>query len=361
MGQATDIFNFLNPINHANAGKSYKMPTYEISSDLTGETTTIGGEEYTYETRQTNTHPIGALGMNTTGSTTVANIIQGDLDRNYELNKEAMAQAEEERKRLEAEWREGMDFEKFKFTEQQGENALTRNREDTYYQRMMNDLQAAGINPLMAGRLGGAGVTNGIVAGNAVSPTSPVQANTHPYTSQAGALATENNSIRDAEFNYAKLNQDAQINDKNIDLAIKEMVNSNMENDKKYAAEKSLQWIKDLNQLVRDRANASDTAEQNRLTRELNWKIATYSAIKKLVTSTGIKPLDQALEEILSVFTKDNWEEYEPQNLMEMLSKSIDEMFEDISQKHKNDEKLKKEDEKARTRTDDNGIKRHKL
>ena len=79
-------------------------------------------------------------------------------------------------------------------------NETTRQREDTYYQRMIKDLAQAGINPLMATHLGGAGVSGGQVASMNISGTSPVGLSMATPQSQAGVYANVLNSERDYDI-----------------------------------------------------------------------------------------------------------------------------------------------------------------
>lgn len=202
MSKTIDIINFLNPLNHINQGKTVKIPGFEIVNTKTGETHTIGGTEYTHTINETSNPAKGATTMDiNTGASSedVANAINEYNRKMEEYNEKEYEYRKWVDELAQSNWQNEFDFEKDKYKQQLKENQLTRDREDTAYQRTMRDMALAGINPLMVGRFGLDPTSLGQVAGNAPASPSFHGGTPSPIQSQAAVLAAENASKRQAE------------------------------------------------------------------------------------------------------------------------------------------------------------------
>lgn len=257
MGYGKNVLNFLLPGNHINAGKKITIPGIEVTSDATGVTTTIGGTEYEYltkeEPKRTNTM------INSETSDAEVNNAINDYNQYIKDWNQTQFEYQQKLDQLQQQnWTDEFSFEKDKYKQQLIENQLTRTREDNAVQRRMADLAMAGINPYYAGQ-NAAEATLGSTAGNA--PGLPNFGTTHiqQLQSQASAIAQSKNSLRDYELGRRQLELDKE--------KINEEIRKNKENErltKTQILHQVKHWNDELTQAGIELTNANLQAQNER-------------------------------------------------------------------------------------------------
>lgn len=285
------------------------------------------------------------------------NIISGakamyDSDRNYN---EAVRQYEQNQANWEKEFAQNQANWDKSFEYQQLVNDTTWAREDNAVQRRQADLAAAGINPMLAG-LGSAQS----IAGGVISPIFHSGGNTAtgvPNATQAD-FGTNVNHLGKAieELENRKTQEDLQKNDidAKLELQRREIMNSNLRDENKYKAERSIEALRNINQIIRDRLNAQDEATQKALDRKLQWNIATHKAIRSLFENSEVPMLDNIWKAMFDSLTEEEYEMIRNGKFANAFAKKIRNAWNNYWNK-------KTEEKTEEYRTDKNGTKRHNL
>lgn len=278
------------------------------------------------------------------------NIISGakamyDSDRNYN---EAVRQYEQNQANWEKEFTQNQANWDKSFEYQQLVNDTTWAREDNAVQRRQADLAAAGINPMLAG-LGSAQS----IAGGVISPIFHSGGNTAtgvPNATQAD-FGTNVNHLGKAieELEKRKSEEKLQQNDidAKLELQKREIEENIKRDDKRYIAEKSIESLRNINQIIRDRLNAQDEATQNALDRTLQWNIATHKALRSLFENSEIPMLDNIWKALFDSLSEEEYEMIRSGKFGEGIAKKIKDTWNKYWEAQKSDFKFE-EDEKGK-------------
>ena len=244
-----------------------------------------------------------------------------DSDRNYN---EAVRQYEQNQANWEKEFAQNQANWDKSFAYQQLVNDTTWAREDNAVQRRAADLASAGINPMLAGLGSAQAATGGVI-----SPIFHSGGNTAsgiPAATQAN-FGTNINHLGKAieELEKRKAAEKLQANDieAKLELQRRELDNTNLRDDKKYIAERSLENLKSINRIIEDRLNAHDKAIQESLDRKLQWNIATHKALRSMFENSEVPMLDNIWKALFDSISEEEYEMIKNGKFSEAIASKI--------------------------------------
>lgn len=222
--------------------------------------------------------------------------------------------AEEARDLQEKMYNKSLDLEERKFAEQQYENLISRYREDTEVQRRMKDLEAAGINPLLAGKYdsqtGWGSVANagvqGITPVTSMNQAAQIGINGGDWSGLAAALREQdqrtfqagenekNRRLEQEKLDIDRYNAETSRMQEENSAKYKELENqlANKQLDEKirHNLEQEKSSVDQLNALLKKTANDYDIAKQNAKNAEERLKMDKLNseAQRKITAVQGI-------------------------------------------------------------------------
>lgn len=252
-------------------------------------------------------------------------------------------------------WNKAFDYNKLV-------NETNWEREDNAVQRRAADLAAAGINPMLAG-LGGAQAGTGGV----INPMFMGNSNTQNGVPNLDAInfGTNSNNLGKAVSELERIKSQEKLHSDDIDAKLELQKRDIEENEKsderKFKAEKSIEQLRNINSIIRDRLNAKDEATQNALDRKLQWDIATHKAIRSIFEHSEVPMLDNAWKALFDSLTEEEFQNIRNGKFSTVLANKIKNAWQSFWQPKKNKENKEEKEIDARTRTDSDGTKRHKI